>query len=58
MTPLLLLGCVFTASGKIKEQLKLARDPLALKQIYRNYEKNKIRCKTVGGLVFFAILSN
>ena len=58
MSPLLLLGCVFTASGKIKEQLKLARDSLHLKQIYRNNVKNKIRCKTIGGLVFFAVLSN
>ena len=58
MTPLLLLGCVFTASRKMKEQLKLATDALALKEKYRNNMKNKIRCKTVGGLVFFAILSN
>ena len=57
MGPLLFLGCVFTASSKMKEQLMKAKDPISLKQEYRSMKK-KIRCKTAGGLVFFVLLSN
>ena len=57
MAPLLFLGCVFTASSKMKGQLMKAKDPISLKQEYRSMKK-RIRCKTVGGLVLFVLLSN
>ena len=57
MIPLLLLGLTFSSSSQTRKKLKRAENPQHLKRIYSRLKK-RIRCNSVGGLIFFLLIAN
>ena len=57
MLPLVGVGAIFSASSKAKKSLKRAQSPQDLKRVYGRLRKG-LRCKMVGGMLFFALMSN
>ena len=57
MIPLLLIGLVFSSSTKMKKQLEEAESVPSIQTAYQSMQR-RIKAKTVGGMIFFAALSN